>query len=84
MGGGHRCWSQPLANVVVVPRSLLGYLLVMESVTFLSFTDHYSIMSLGHCVVVTVAFVCVCIWRNGPFIGGHLAFFFQIEFQTRL
>ena len=24
------------------------------------------------------------IWRNGPYIGGHLAFFFQIEFQTRL
>ena len=24
------------------------------------------------------------IWRNGPYIGGHLAFLFQIEFQTRL
>ena len=24
------------------------------------------------------------IWRNGPYIGGHLAFFFQIEFQTRV
>ena len=24
------------------------------------------------------------IWRNGPYIGGHLAFCFQIEFQTRL
>ena len=24
------------------------------------------------------------IWRNGPYIGGHLAFFFLIEFQTRL
>ena len=20
------------------------------------------------------------IWRNGPYIGGHLAFFFQVEF----
>ena len=24
------------------------------------------------------------IWRNGPYIGGHLAFFFQIEFETLL
>ena len=22
----------------------------------------------------------VFIWRNGPYIGGHLAFLFQIEF----
>ena len=25
-----------------------------------------------------------CIWRNGPYIGGHLAFFYQIEFETLL
>ena len=24
------------------------------------------------------------IWRNGPYIGGHLAFCFQIEFETLL
>ena len=77
MEGGHRCWSQPLANVVMVPRSLLRYLLVMESVTFLSFTDIVpGSLCCGDC-----AFVCVCIWRNGLYIGGHLAFFFKLNFK---
>ena len=38
------------------------------------------------CVCVCVC-VCECvsvcvIWRNGPYIGGHLAIIFPIEFQT--
>ena len=25
--------------------------------------------------------MCLCISRNGPYIGGHLAFFFSTQFK---
>ena len=38
------------------------------------------IISGMQCVPVN-AILCVLIWRNGPYIGGHLAFFFKLNFK---
>ena len=35
-------------------------------------------------IQVTLQFTKLSIWRNGPYIGGHLVCIFQIELQTRL
>ena len=32
--------------------------------------------------IMNCCIMCVnCIWRNGPYIGGHLAFFFKLNFK---
>ena len=30
---------------------------------------------------ITGKFVAGIIWRNGPYIGGHLAFYFKLNFK---
>ena len=54
--------------------------------TLLEFYTFPANTSLFNClgIAMTECESTYIIWRNGPYIGGHLAFFFQIEFQTRL